>query len=525
MPSAEQKKAWAEVTRLARAHKEAPALGSREVLAVDAPLVHLDYTRSLVDAPSVAALERLAAAYALDARFAAMAAGAPLNVTEGRAVEHVELRAARPRDEIAAELGRMRAFAAKLHAGEVAGATGRPISSLLHLGIGGSYLGPRLLYEALAHDALECRFVANVDPAALRDAIAGLDPATTLIVSASKSGSTAETLANARTALAWIDASLGAGAGKEQLAVVSANPEGGAKLSCPAERCFALWDSIGGRYSVWSAVSLAVAAACGPGSFDKFLAGARQMDAHVLASSGLANIAVALALLQVFHAKALKSQTHCVISYQHRLRSLPAYLQQLVMESNGKSVTARGGRVFQDTSPIWWGGEGTNDQHSYFQLLLQGRQPAPCDFIYARRAARGEDPAMHASLVAHCIGQSRALFAGIDASACEASLVAGGMAVKEAARLAPHQAVKGGQPVNLVSIESLTPAAVGALLAMYEHMTAALGWLWEINSFDQWGVEYGKVNFRKVQAALERGEPGDFEPATRAALARQQAKG
>ena len=496
-------------------------MSNRKVYELNAPLVHLDYTRSLVDDADMAALCELAEASGLAAKLAQMNAGEKINSTEGRAVEHVQLRSANARAEIVNERKRMLEFAEQIYTGQATGATGKPIVSLVHIGIGGSYLGPRLLYEAFERSSIECRFVANVDPAAMVDALDGLDPETTLIVSVSKSGTTAETLSNARTALAWIDESLGEGCGVKQLAVVSANPDGGRMLDCPSNRCFAMWDSIGGRYSVWSAVSLAVAAACGPESFSEFLEGAATMDQHVSNAEGFDNVSVALALLRVFHSTALESQTHCVISYQHRLRSLPGYLQQLVMESNGKSVTAAGRHVSHKTSSVWWGGEGTNDQHSYFQLLLQGGQPTPGDFIYARRPRDGESATLHNQLVAHCLGQSRALFSGIDEQSCLANLIAAGVSEDEARRLAPHQAVKGGQPINLISIEKLTPASVGALLAMYEHMTAFLGWMWEVNSFDQWGVEFGKMNFRKVLKGIEEGSAADFDPATATALKRQ----
>ncbi|MBF2735096.1 MAG: glucose-6-phosphate isomerase, partial [Betaproteobacteria bacterium AqS2] len=459
-----------------------------ELRICEAAGIELDYSKSFLTAEAAALLEKLAKDTALAGQFKAMAAGEKINTTEGRAVEHVKLRPSSP------ETAAMLPFAEQLRAGEIKGCTGESLNHVLHIGIGGSYLGPRLLYEALGDGKISCDFVANADPAAIDQALAACDPARTLIVAVSKSGTTPETIQNAQVALEHFRTALGqepAG----HLAYVSTKEEA-MKGALGEGRYLAMDESIGGRYSVWSAVSLAAAAACGAKRFEEFLAGAHEMDEHVLAASGWENIAVAKALVHLWQQLVWEAQTHCVVVYANRLRSLPAYLQQLVMESNGKSVTKAGEPVPLPSSPIWWGGEGTNEQHSYFQLLLQGSHRIPLDFVYARQP---EDPAQlarHRELVAHCLGQSNAMHYGFDLDACKAALKE-----NEPAELAPHKVVPGLQPVNLLACERLDARRLGALIALYEHAVAALGWIWGINSFDQWGVEFGKSNYKKVLAA------------------------
>ncbi len=505
---------------LARGFDAGAAAAGDATRAVEAAGIRLDYSRALVDDEACEALGSLAQACGLKGRFAAMAAGEEVNFTEGRPAAHMRLRDPEAPAEALEERKRMLDFAASLAQGEVKGAGGDEIDSILHIGIGGSNLGPRLVCEALPRAGPECRFVANIDPAAFEDAIEELDPATTLVVAVSKSGTTTETLENTRLATEWIDEMCGAGTGRRQLVSVSANPDAAARIGCPPERSFRMWDWVGGRYSLFSSVGLSAAACVGPEAFARMLEGANALDRHALESEGFESVPVTMALLRLWHALALGAQTHCVVAYQHRLRSLPSYLQQLVMESNGKSAASSGGRPPTDTSAIWWGGEGTNDQHSYFQLLLQGTRKVPADFICARRPKEGEDEGMHRQLLAHCIGQGMALHRGRDRNASLAELRESGTEDDKAEELAGHLVVPGGQPTNLLSFDRLGPESLGALVAAYEHMTAALGWLWGINSFDQWGVELGKSNFRKALRAIEGGGNEGLD-----AIAREAVKG
>ena len=494
--------AWQKITGLAEHTAPFTQLDTLPVRHLNAAGLRLDYSKARIDATTIEALGELATAAQLEQKFASMFAGKPINHTENRAVLHPRLRAPNAPAEILGELDRFLSFAGQLRNSD--NPTGNAITAIIHIGIGGSLLGPRLLYEALSHQELTCRFVANIDPAAIHEALAGLDPAHTLVVSVSKSGSTTETLENTKIALNWLTVALGSEQAARQLVVVSANPNAAAKFGCAPEQAFRIWDWVGGRYSLWSAVSVSVAAAIGNHGFRELLAGANDMDAHVTTSSGLQNMAVLLALLHIWNIMALRAKSHCLVAYQHRLRSLPAYLQQLVMESNGKSVSISGVAPAYGTEVIWWGGEGTNDQHSYFQLLLQGMQPVPADFILCLQPQAGEDASMHQQLVAHCLGQSRALWQGRNLQQAQAELASLGMASKSAEELAPHLVVPGGQPSNLIIMPRLSAFGLGALLSLYEHMTAACGWLWDINSFDQWGVELGKINFRQTLAALQQ---------------------
>lgn len=501
-----QLRALAEATR-------AQPPSSAELRNCTAAGIELDYSKSFITPAAAELLASMAQETDLPGKFKAMAQGEKINRTEDRAAEHMAQRS--PDWQERPGMREMLAFATALRAGEVKGCTGATIKHILHIGIGGSYLGPRLLYEALKDGAITCDFVANGDPEAMDQALAACDPAQTLVVAVSKSGTTPETIQNAQAALKHFRAALDADP-SAQLANISTNEQAMREALGPG-RFFPMEQSVGGRFSLWSSVSLAAAAACGAEAFTNLLAGARAIDEHVLAESGWDNIAVAKALVHIWQQILWDAQTHGVIAYANRLRSLPAYLQQQVMESNGKSVTIAGEPVAMPTSPIWWGGEGTNDQHSYYQLLLQGCYKTPMDFIYARRPQRPEQHARHQEIVAHCLGQSSAMHHGVDLKTCMTALQEG-----QPRELAKHKVVHGGQPINLIACERMDARSIGALLAMYEHTVAALGWLWDINSFDQWGVEFGKSNYKKALAALRGGDSDGFDASTQQAL--QQAR-
>ena len=509
---------WQDLRRRARDGAPRPAGASAPVRRIAAAGLQLDYSRALFDEDLGVALDRLASAAEFSARFEELFAGAELNFTERRPAWHSELRKPAPQPAVADELERVCAFAAQVRAGQITGAAGKRLRVLLHIGIGGSFLGPKLLAEALAEatpDLPALRFVANVDPAAMTEALAGLDPATTMVIGVSKSGTTAETGDNARRAYGWLVDHLGASQARRQIVAISASTRPELIFGTEPGFSFAIWDWVGGRYSLWSAVSLAAAVVCGPEAFRALLAGAHAMDLHVAecVAKPATCMPVRMALLRVWHSLATGAQTHCVVAYAYRLRSLAAYLQQLAMESNGKSACRAGGRP-ELGAEIWWGGEGTNDQHSYYQFLLQGGACCPVDFIAFLKPAHAAEALDQRKLLAHCLGASRALMLGRDLAASRAELLAAGAAPEEAARLAPHLVVPGGQPSNILLAPQLTAQVLGALLACYEHQVAAAGWLTDINSFDQFGVELAKQNFRSVFAALEGDSSADLDPVT-----------
>jgi glucose-6-phosphate isomerase len=414
-----------------------------------APGLGLDFSRQRVGALTLRLLAQLAAERGLDAWRAAMFAGEPLNVTEGRAVRHAALRAGEDAPpEVKATLARMRELAAGLGG----------VRRIVHLGTGGSDLGARLLVDALGdRERIEVRFAANIDPLDLARALEGAEPDSTLVVAVSKTFTTAETLANARAAKAWL-------AGRGRIVAVTANEA--AARAFGAHDVLPMWDWVGGRFSVWSAAGFSALAALGSEAFDAFLAGAREMDRHFLAAPAERNLPVLLALLGVWNVNFLGAATHCVLPYAHALRLLPAYLQQLEMESNGKRVDREGRPVEYATAPVVWGAAGTVSQHSFHQLLHQGTQVVPADFIVA---------GVSAELDANAEAQARALAFGTADP-----------------RLPAHRRYPGNRPSSTLRLERLDARGLGALIAAYEHKVFAQGVVWNVNSFDQWGVELGK---------------------------------
>jgi glucose-6-phosphate isomerase len=414
-----------------------------------APGLGLDFSRQRVGALALRLLAQLAAERGLDAWRAAMFAGEPINATEGRAVRHAALRAGEDAPpEVKSALERMRGLAAGLGG----------VRRIVHLGTGGSDLGARLLVDALRERArTEVRFAANIDPLDLARALEGAEPDSTLVVAVSKTFSTAETLANARAAKAWL-------AGRGRIVAVTANEA--AARAFGAHEVLPMWDWVGGRFSVWSAASFSAVAALGPQAFDEFLAGAREMDRHFLAAPAEKNLPVLLALLGVWNVNFLGAATHCVLPYAHALKLLPAYLQQLEMESNGKRVDREGRPVEYATAPVVWGAEGTVSQHSFHQLLHQGTQAVPADFIVA---------GVSAELDANAEAQARALALGTADP-----------------RLPAHRRYPGNRPSSTLRLERLDARGLGALVAAYEHKVFTQGVIWNVNSFDQWGVELGK---------------------------------
>jgi len=373
------------------------------------------------------------------------------------------------------------------------------ITDVVNIGIGGSDLGPRMLTRALRSfrtTGPRAHFASNIDPADLDATLAGLAPETTLFVVASKTFTTAETLANANRARAWLEAGLVKSADvSRHFAAATANVAGAASLGVPAERVFPMWDWVGGRYSVWSAVGLPLALAVGMDAFEELLGGAADMDAHFRGAPLARNLPVLLALLEVWYVNFFGAQTRAVIPYSEDLRDLPAYLQQLEMESNGKRVDREGNEVDYATAPVVWGASGTNSQHSFHQLLHQGTRLVPVDFLLAQ-----DSPA---ALAANALAQAAALAFG------------------QAAAGAPHKELPGNRPSSMLLLERLAPRCLGALLAMYEHKVFVEGIVWNLNSFDQWGVEHGKLLARTLAPRLvEGGDAADLDSSTRALLGR-----
>ncbi len=488
-----------------------PQRGER--LVAEAAGLYLDYSKQRVTDETLRLLLDLARACGVRARVDAMFAGEKINVTEGRAVLHVALRAPRGTrivldgedvvPGVHAVLDRMAEFAGRVRGGAWTGFTGRPIRNIVNIGIGGSDLGPAMATDALRwyrDPRLTLRFVSNVDGADFVAATHGLDPAETLFIVSSKTFTTIETLTNARTARAWCVRALGdeRAVAKHFVAVSTAESEV-RKFGIDPANMFPFWDWVGGRYSMWSAIGLSLMVAIGPERFRELLAGAHAMDEHFRTTPFERNLPVVLALLGIWYDDFFSAETQAVLPYSHDLGRLPAYLQQLDMESNGKHVDLDGRPVDYQTGPVVWGQPGTNGQHAYFQLLHQGTKLVPCDFIGFLRDLDdvGEH---HPLLLANLFAQTEALAFGKTAEQVAAEGVP--------AFQVPHRTFEGNRPSNTILAERLTPAVLGALVALYEHKVFVQGAIWRVNSFDQWGVELGKALATRIAPELTaRDEP------------------
>jgi len=492
--------------------REDPARGER--MTAEAGGLFLDYSKNRVTGETLRLLVRLAEESGLAARIDAMFRGEKINVTEGRAVLHVALRAPRGtvivvdgRDvvpEVHAVLDRMAAFAERVRSGVWAGHTGRQIRNVVNIGIGGSDLGPVMTYEALRHyseRSLTFRFVSNVDGTDFAEAIRDLDPAETLFIVSSKTFTTLETMTNARTARDWLLAGLGGdeNAVARHFVAVSTNAAEVTSFGIDTANMFGFWDWVGGRYSMDSAIGLSTMLAIGPDRFRELLDGFHAMDEHFRAAPFERNLPVLMGLLTVWYSGFFGVQTTAVLPYDQYLKRFPAYLQQLVMESNGKSVTLDGEPVAIDTSPVFWGEPGTNGQHSFYQLIHQGTRLIPCDFI---AFARTLNPLgrHHDLLLANVFAQAEALAFGKTAEEVRAE--------GTPEWLVPHRVFEGNRPSNVLLADRLTPSILGQLVALYEHAVFTAGAIWQINPFDQWGVELGKVLAQRIIPELEsRDEP------------------
>ncbi|HVC02303.1 MAG TPA: glucose-6-phosphate isomerase [Steroidobacteraceae bacterium] len=459
----------------------------------------LDLSRQRITRETLTRLVALARAVQLPARIAAMFHGDPINATEGRAVLHTALRSAfagppAVRREVLAARAQLEAFVAAVRDGRERGATGRPFRQVVNIGIGGSDLGPLLVTQALRHEwtgGITPHFVSNVDRTQLHDLRAALDPAETLFIVCSKTFTTQETQTNAHAARAWVVSALGEAAPGAHFVAVSTNAAAMDAFGIAPARRFTMWDWVGGRYSVWSAVGLVAELALGSERFVEFLRGASEIDAHFLNTPFEHNLPVLMGLVGVWNRTFLDLPTLAVLPYDQRLARLPAYLQQLEMESNGKSVTLAGARVDYPTAPVVWGEPGSNAQHSFFQMLHQGSATAALDFIAPLRGSWGDTDAQDLALQ-NCFAQVQAFAFGMTRDEAEAQMRAAGLDEASVARLAPHRTYEGNRPSSLLLYPRTTARTLGNLLALYEHSVFTQGAIWGINSFDQFGVELGK---------------------------------
>lgn len=493
-------------THMKQLFAQDPTRGER--YTAEAEGIFLDYSKNRVTDETLKLLVALAEESGLKARLEAMFTGQKINVTENRAVLHVALRA--PKSEsilvdgedvvpaVHEVLEKMAGFANRVRSGEWVGYTGKPIKNIVNIGIGGSDLGPVMAYEALKHYThrdLTMRFVSNVDSTDFAEAVRDLDPEETLFLVASKTFTTQETMTNAHSARVWLLKSLHDHAAIAQhFVAISTNATEVAKFGIDTANMFGFWDWVGGRYSMDSAIGLSTMIAIGPDHFNEMLAGFHAMDVHFRTTPFEKNLPVLLGLLTVWYTDFFDAQTVAILPYEQYLKRFPAYLQQLTMESNGKHVTMDGSHVTYSTGPVYWGEPGTNGQHSFYQLIHQGTRLIPCDFIgfYKSLNPLGRH---HDMLMANVFAQAEALAFGKTAEQVAAEGVA--------PALIPHKVFEGNRPSNTILADVLTPEVLGKLVALYEHSVFTQGAIWDIDSFDQWGVELGKVLATKILGELE----------------------
>jgi glucose-6-phosphate isomerase len=511
--------------RLRDAFASDPGRAAR--MSLEAAGLYLDLSKNRLTGETLALLLDLARERGLEAKRDAMFAGEKINATEKRSVLHVALRNRSNRPIVAdgldvmpainAVLAKMKGFVGKVRSGEWKGYDGRPITDAVNLGIGGSDLGPVMVTEALkpyASDGLRVHYISNVDGTHAAEVLKPLDPATTLFIVASKTFTTQETIANAVTARDWF---LAKAPGREAVArhfiALSTNAKAVAEFGIDTANMFEFWDWVGGRYSLWSAIGMSIALSIGFERFEELLAGAHAMDEHFRCQPLSANMPVLLALAGVWNANFQGADAHAVLPYDQYLHRLPAFLQQLDMESNGKRTTLSGQPVTWNTGPVIFGEPGTNGQHAFYQLIHQGTRLISCDFI---ASAQSHNPLgdHHDMLLANCLAQTEALMQGKTLAEARAELKPG------QEELASHKVFPGERPTSTILMKKLTPATLGALLALYEHKVFVQGALWDINSFDQWGVELGKQLAKPILAELKAGKPGQHDSSTVSLMAK-----
>ncbi|MBK8176499.1 MAG: glucose-6-phosphate isomerase [Rhodospirillales bacterium] len=474
-----------------------------------------DYSKNRITAETLRLLVDLARAADLDGWRAKMFSGEKINATEGRAVLHVALRNTLDKpifvggEDVMPEVVRvreqMRTFSEAVRSGAWTGHTGEPITDVVNIGIGGSDLGPVMVTEALKpylQDGLRVHFISNVDGTHAAETLKRLRPESALFIVASKTFTTQETIANARTARAWLVEALGEAAVAKHFVALSTNEPAVTAFGIDPANMFAFWDWVGGRYSLWSAIGLPIAIAIGMDRFDELLAGGRAMDAHFCTAPLEANIPVLMGLIGIWNSNFLGAETYAVLPYDQYLHRLPAFLQQSDMESNGKYVTRSGGRVDYKTGPVLFGEPGTNGQHSFYQLVHQSTRLVPCDFI---APAKSHNPIgeHHALLLSNFFAQPEALMKGKSEAEVRSELTAQGLSGEALEALVPHKVFDGNRPTNSILVKQVDPYTLGLIIAAYEHKIFTQGVVWQINSFDQWGVELGKQLAKVILPELQ----------------------
>ncbi|WP_371168891.1 glucose-6-phosphate isomerase [Aliiroseovarius sp. 2305UL8-7] len=498
--------------------------------------VIFDWSKTGLDDEAVELLFSVAHASGLDNKRAAMFSGEKINLTEDRAVLHVALRAGGEAEifvdgedivpGVHHTLARMRDFASRLRAGLIRAPGGGRFRDVVNIGIGGSDLGPAMATQAMSpyHDGPRVHFVSNVDGAQIADVLAGLNPAETLVIVASKTFTTIETMTNAATARDWLAREVGQDAVGLHFAALSSNTEKTAEWGIAGERVFGFEDWVGGRYSMWGPIGLSLMIAIGPDRFDQMLEGARAMDAHFRTAEGRDNMPLMLALVGIWHRQICGYPTRAVLPYEQRLARLPAYLQQLEMESNGKRVALDGSTLDVVSGPVVWGEPGTNGQHAFYQLIHQGTDIIPCEFMVGASGHEPELEHQHRLLMANCLAQSQALMVGRSMDVAREMMAAKDYTGDELERQAAHRVFPGNRPSTTLVYPFLTPEILGKIIALYEHRVFVEGVILGINSFDQWGVELGKELAVALEPVVSGREAGDgLDGSTRALVAQLQA--
>lgn len=494
--------------------------------------IALDYSKNRINEDTLTKLFALAKETKLPEAISAMFNGTVINKTENRPALHVALRNRSNREilvngenvteTVNATIEKMKAFTSKVHSGEFAGSTGKKLRTIVNIGIGGSFLGPKVVSDALTpywQEGYDLKYIANIDGTDFAETVKGLDYETTLFIVASKSFGTLETLKNAQAARDWFFQQGGKPEQvKNHFVAVSTNIPAATEFGIEEENMFPMWDWVGGRYSLWSAIGLAQMIVLGADTFEALLQGAHDMDEHFRTAPLEENVPVILGLLGVWYQNFFDAESHAVLTYDEYLQDLPNHLQQVDMESNGKCVTREGDSLDWQTGSIIWGGTGTNGQHAYHQLIHQGTRMIPADYIMPYKS---HNPIAdhHPWLFANYLGQQQAMLDGKTEAEVLAELKAKGMDEEQAKWLAPHKVIPGNRPCNSITFELGTPEIVGALIAMYEHKIYVQGAIWDVNSFDQWGVELGKVLGNAVFDAIESGDTAQYDSSTAAQIA------
>ncbi len=488
-----------------------------QTFMVETETVLFDYSKNRIDSQALAALLDLARDGGVETAREKMFGGSKINFTENRAVLHTALRSKNKKELIVdgddvrqlvlESRKQLFGFANDVRNGKYQ-LTGGVVTDVVNIGIGGSDLGPVMCATALSpyHDGPQTHFVSNVDGADFHDTVKNLDPATTLFIIASKSFTTAETMANAQLAKRWLAKSISAEDVSNHFAALSTNLEATSAFGIDKSRTFGFWDWVGGRYSIWSAIGLSLMIAIGPDNFKDFLDGANAADEHFQTQELENNIPVLMAMIGIWHRNVWDYSTHAVLPYDNRLSRFPAYLQQLDMESNGKHICRDGSRSQVSTGPVIWGEPGTNGQHAFYQLLHQGSDIVPCDFLVAAKSHEKEHTQQQI-LAANCFAQSEAMMVGRSIEEVMQSLEGRGYSDKIIADLAPHKVFEGNRPSSTFLYEKLTPFILGQLIAFYEHKVFVQGIIWGINSFDQWGVELGKLLAVEIEPFIMKKSP------------------